>query len=162
MDHMAHYFDAYRIDHVLGFFRIWEVPTHQHWGTMGHFRPALPLTESEVRGYGFTAPLAHCLAPFVSAQRMQALCADFGPAFATHYFVPDADFDGFRLRPGLTTQSAIAFLAFALLYTPCVAAISAMRKELGSGLKTAGVVIGQCCVAWIVAFAVYCVAGLVL
>lgn len=61
-----------------------------------------------------------------------------------------------------TTQSAIAFLAFALLYTPCVAAISAMRKELGSGLKTAGVVIGQCCVAWIVAFAVYCVAGLVL
>ena len=61
-----------------------------------------------------------------------------------------------------TTQSAIAFLAFALLYTPCVAAISAMRKELGSGLKTAGVVIGQCCVAWIVAFAVYCVAGRVL
>lgn len=61
-----------------------------------------------------------------------------------------------------TTQSAIAFLAFALLYTPCVAAISAMRKELGSGLKTVGVVIGQCCVAWIVAFAVYCVAGLVL
>ena len=61
-----------------------------------------------------------------------------------------------------TTQSAIAFLAFALLYTPCVAAISAMRKELGSGLKTTGVVIGQCCVAWIVAFAVYCVAGLVL
>lgn len=61
-----------------------------------------------------------------------------------------------------TTQSAIAFLAFALLYTPCVAAISAMRKELGSGLKTAGVVIGQCCVAWIVAFAVNCVAGLVL
>ena len=61
-----------------------------------------------------------------------------------------------------TTQSAIAFLAFALLYTPCVAAISAMRKELGSGLKTAGVVIGQCCVAWIVAFAVYCMAGLVL
>lgn len=61
-----------------------------------------------------------------------------------------------------TTQSAIAFLAFALLYTPCVAAISAMRKEIGSGLKTAGVVIGQCCVAWIVAFAVYCVAGLVL
>ena len=61
-----------------------------------------------------------------------------------------------------TTQSAIAFLACALLYTPCVAAISAMRKELGSGLKTVGVVIGQCCVAWIVAFAVYCVAGLVL
>ncbi len=61
-----------------------------------------------------------------------------------------------------TTQSAIAFLTFALLYTPCVAAISAMRRELGSGLKTVGVVIGQCCVAWIVAFAVYCVAGLVL
>ena len=39
---MAEYFDAYRIDHVLGFFRIWEIPSRQIKGVMGHFSPALP------------------------------------------------------------------------------------------------------------------------
>ena len=40
---MSHYFDAYRIDHILGFFRIWEIPIQYSQGTMGHFSPALPL-----------------------------------------------------------------------------------------------------------------------
>ena len=39
--HMEKYFDAYRLDHVLGFFRIWEIPTDQAYGLLGHFRPAL-------------------------------------------------------------------------------------------------------------------------
>ena len=51
---MAEYFDAYRIDHVLGFFRIWEIPTGYSSGLMGHFSPALPLTPEEIRGqWGF-------------------------------------------------------------------------------------------------------------
>lgn len=41
--HMSTYFDAYRIDHILGFFRIWEIPSEYSKGTMGHFSPALPL-----------------------------------------------------------------------------------------------------------------------
>lgn len=61
-----------------------------------------------------------------------------------------------------TMRSALSFLAFALLYTPCVAAISTIKQELNSTIKTAGVVIGQCCVAWLVAFIVYAVAGMVL
>ncbi len=40
---MSRYFDAYRIDHILGFFRIWEIPIQYSQGTMGHFSPALPL-----------------------------------------------------------------------------------------------------------------------
>ncbi len=40
---MSQYFDAYRIDHILGFFRIWEIPIEYSQGTMGHFSPALPL-----------------------------------------------------------------------------------------------------------------------
>ena len=40
---MSRYFDAYRIDHILGFFRIWEIPIEYSQGTMGHFSPALPL-----------------------------------------------------------------------------------------------------------------------
>ncbi|WP_369284138.1 ferrous iron transport protein B [Oscillibacter sp. GMB15532] len=54
-----------------------------------------------------------------------------------------------------TPASAISFLTFTLLYTPCVAAISAVRRELGSGWKAAEVAIGQCAVAWLIAFVVY-------
>jgi ferrous iron transport protein B len=54
-----------------------------------------------------------------------------------------------------TTESACSFLAFCLLYTPCVAAVAAIRRELNSGVKALGVVILQCAIAWLVAFAVY-------
>ncbi|WP_312635735.1 ferrous iron transport protein B [Oscillibacter sp.] len=54
-----------------------------------------------------------------------------------------------------TTASAVSFLTFTLLYTPCVAAISAVRRELGSGWKAAEVAVGQCTVAWLAAFVVY-------
>ncbi|WP_312280476.1 ferrous iron transport protein B, partial [Oscillibacter sp.] len=54
-----------------------------------------------------------------------------------------------------TTASAVSFLTFTLLYTPCVAAISAVRRELGSGWKAAEVAVGQCAVAWLAAFVVY-------
>ena len=43
LTHMSRYFDAYRIDHILGFFRIWEIPIEYSQGTMGYFSPALPL-----------------------------------------------------------------------------------------------------------------------
>ena len=59
-----------------------------------------------------------------------------------------------------TPLSAISFLLFTLLYTPCVAAIATIRKELKSGLATFGVVVMQCAVAWIVAFAAYQIGGL--
>ena len=54
-----------------------------------------------------------------------------------------------------TTESAASFLAFCLLYTPCMAAVATIRRELNSGWKTVGVIIMQCAVAWLVAFAVY-------
>ena len=49
---MARYFDAYRIDHVLGFFRIWEIPVHSVHGLLGHFSPALGFTRDEIEAYG--------------------------------------------------------------------------------------------------------------
>ena len=54
-----------------------------------------------------------------------------------------------------STVTAVSFLVFTLLYTPCVAAISAVKRELRSGWKAAGVALGQCVIAWIVAFVVY-------
>lgn len=61
-----------------------------------------------------------------------------------------------------TMQSAVSFLVFCLLYTPCVAALAALRRELGSGIKTVGVVIMQCCTAWLAAFCVYTLIGVIL
>ena len=49
---MSKYFDAYRIDHVLGFFRIWEIPMPEKSGLMGQFSPALGMTREEIEGYG--------------------------------------------------------------------------------------------------------------
>ena len=54
-----------------------------------------------------------------------------------------------------TPLTAFSFLTFTLLYTPCVAAIATVRKELNSKLQTAGMIVLQCAVAWICAFIVY-------
>lgn len=59
-----------------------------------------------------------------------------------------------------TPLSAVSFLTFTLLYTPCVAAIAAARRELGSGKAAVVLCIEQCCVAWLVAFAVYNIGGI--
>ena len=54
-----------------------------------------------------------------------------------------------------TTKSAVSFLVFTLLYTPCVAAIAAIRREVGSGLRAGIIALCQCCVAYLAAFAVF-------
>ena len=56
--------------------------------------------------------------------------------------------------------AAVSFLLFTLLYTPCVAAVATIRRELGSRLATLGVVVMQCGVAWLVGFVVYQIGGL--
>ena len=55
----------------------------------------------------------------------------------------------------LSTKAALSFLVFTLLYTPCVAAIAAIRREVGSAWRAAAICLSQCCVAWLCAFVVY-------
>ena len=62
---------------------------------------------------------------------------------------------GIALHSLFTTASAASFLAFCLLYTPCVAAVSTIKTELDSGWTTVGIVFAQCLVAWLAAFVVY-------
>ena len=59
-----------------------------------------------------------------------------------------------------TVRSAISFLVFTLLYTPCVAAIAAIKREMDSTLKTIGIIILQCTVAWLAAWLVYLAFGI--
>ena len=60
-----------------------------------------------------------------------------------------------------STASAASFLAFTLLYTPCVAAVAAIKREMGSTLKAIGIVVMQCGIAYVVALAVYGIANLI-
>ena len=71
-----------------------------------------------------------------------------------------ADVGAAALSTLFTPAAAAGFLAFTLLYTPCVAAISAVRRELRSGWKAAGVALIQCVIGWVVGFVVYQLAQL--
>ncbi|MDR1544159.1 MAG: 4-alpha-glucanotransferase [Prevotellaceae bacterium] len=63
---MAEYFDAFRIDHILGFFRIWEIPKTAKWGLLGYFNPALPLSINEIESYGVKFDVEHFTKPFIT------------------------------------------------------------------------------------------------
>lgn len=67
-----------------------------------------------------------------------------------------------KLNSLFTTASACSFLTFTLLYTPCVAAIATIKKEVNSVLKTVFIILFQCLVAWLAAFLVYLIAGAVI
>lgn len=69
---------------------------------------------------------------------------------------------GSALTAVFTPLTAVSFLVFTLLYTPCVAAVATIRRELGSPLKAFGVVLLQCGVAWLMAFLVFHVGALIL
>ena len=119
MAKMAEYFDAFRIDHILGFFRIWEIPTHAVHGLLGYFNPALPYSADELRGMGFDtqggrytppAPDEHTLGELFGdlAGEVRATCMKEGrllPAYATQRKVaarfPGDDEHQTRLREGL-------------------------------------------------------------
>lgn len=103
--HMSRYFDAYRIDHVLGFFRIWEVPSVQIDGVLGHFRPALPLTVSEIEAFGFTGDVAVLTRPLVTAAHVAELKATYGEQEVAPFFEPCEG--GFTLRAPFGSQRAI-------------------------------------------------------
>ena len=73
LDWMSQYFDAFRIDHVLGFFRIWEVPADAIFGILGHFSPALPLTVSEIEYFGLPFRKDFMTRPFINDRVIERL-----------------------------------------------------------------------------------------
>ena len=103
---MAEYFDAYRIDHILGFFRIWEIPMHAVHGLLGQFDPSLPMSREEIESYGLTFRDEYLL-PFIHESFLGQL---FGPH--THLVKQDflqlVDDSGlYRMKPGFETQREV-------------------------------------------------------
>ena len=72
LQHMARYFDAYRLDHILGFFRIWEIPSHAVDGLLGQFNPALGLKREEIEAYGFPVHPSFTI-PYISEEVLHEL-----------------------------------------------------------------------------------------
>ena len=73
LKHMSQYFDALRIDHVLGFFRIWEIPQDAIYGLLGHFSPALPLTAEEIGWFGLPFRKELFTKPFINDRLVDRL-----------------------------------------------------------------------------------------
>ncbi|HEY3276360.1 MAG TPA: 4-alpha-glucanotransferase [Syntrophorhabdaceae bacterium] len=102
MRHMSLYFQMIRLDHVLGFFRIWEIPDEYYSGLMGHFNPVIPVTEEELAGQGFR-DLERLTEPYIPRWLVRAI---FGADtdFATVHFLEETKEGFFRLKSSCATQ----------------------------------------------------------
>lgn len=108
---MAEYFDAYRIDHILGFFRIWEIPMNAVHGLLGQFVPALPMSREEIESYGLSFR-EEFLRPYIHEYFLGQV---FGPHtdYVKQTFIePTETYEVYRMRPEFDTQRKVeAFFA---------------------------------------------------
>lgn len=103
---MAEYFDAYRIDHILGFFRIWEIPLNAVHGLLGQFVPALPMSREEIESYGLPFREEY-LTPYIHEYFLGQV---FGPHtdFVKQTFIePTETWEVYRMRPEFDTQRKV-------------------------------------------------------
>ncbi len=113
---MANYFDAFRIDHVLGFFRIWSIPLHAVEGILGYFVPALPVREEEFAARKVAFDRKRFLEPYIMDEVLrdvfsrpsewtgapEELCAE-----AKERFLQPTEKGRYRLRPEFATQRLV-------------------------------------------------------
>ncbi|GAA3945048.1 4-alpha-glucanotransferase [Hymenobacter algoricola] len=106
MSHLARYFDTLRIDHILGFFRIWEMPAHSVEGLLGHFSPALPLSRHEIEQRLGWFDYGRLCEPYIRWHMLTAIFKDQAEA-VKHEFLQDVGYGAFLLREGYRTQREI-------------------------------------------------------
>ena len=84
---MEQYFDAIRIDHILGFFRIWEIPEDAVFGILGHFSPSLPMTVGEIEYFGLPFRKELFTRPFINDRVLDKLFGLHAPYVREHFLV---------------------------------------------------------------------------
>ena len=105
-EQMSHYFDAFRIDHILGFFRIWSIPLDAVEGIMGHFVPAIPVRLSEFHQKGIYFDYLRFTRPFITDS---VLSEQFGydDSFVKNNFLNNAGYGNYSLKEEFNTQQKV-------------------------------------------------------
>ncbi|KAI3431637.1 hypothetical protein D9Q98_004684 [Chlorella vulgaris] len=107
LSHMAQYFHAYRIDHILGFFRIWEIPGDCCSGILGHFRPSIPLSRQELESHGIWDFDRLC-EPWITDELLQDVFgAELAPEIAARYLQEQVG-GRYRFRQAYSSELALA------------------------------------------------------
>jgi 4-alpha-glucanotransferase len=104
---LSRYFDAYRIDHILGFFRIWQVPQEHIEGIMGWFDPALPVKESEFAERGIAFHRERFCTPYIRRENIEKTFGDLTTAVARD-FMDDTGGGSLTLKKEFRSQRKIA------------------------------------------------------
>lgn len=91
LQQMAKYFDAYRIDHILGFFRIWSIPYSAIHGLLGQFYPAFPLSKKEIENKGLQFNSTLFTSPYILKQKVKERFKERYNEIETYFFTSDTD-----------------------------------------------------------------------
>jgi 4-alpha-glucanotransferase len=104
--HMAQYFHAFRIDHILGFFRIWEIPSHCVSGMMGRFYPSIPIWRYELESQGLW-DVNRLTEPYVKTHLLKD---QFGSDWedVRNFFFQEISQGTFRFKDAFNTERKIA------------------------------------------------------
>lgn len=103
---MSKYFDAYRIDHVLGFFRIWEIPSDAVHGLLGQFQPSLGMSREEIEAYGLHWQEALFTEPFITDWVLDRVFKEHAEEVREKYLVPGTD-GRYKMHPDYDTQKKV-------------------------------------------------------
>jgi 4-alpha-glucanotransferase len=107
LQHFSRYFDAFRIDHILGFFRIWQIPYEQIQGLLGYFNPALPVTLDELKTRGIAFDQERFCQPYITSDLVETLFAGDTDRIKTLFL--DEGTDGrFLFKEDFNSQRKIA------------------------------------------------------
>lgn len=106
MEQMGHYFDAFRIDHILGFFRIWSIPMHAVEGILGYFVPAIPVYRQEFYEREIWFDHDRYTQPYITLPLLQQLFGEKADQVIAD-FLDKREGDGYRMKPAFATQKQV-------------------------------------------------------